>query len=149
MPSVKPLILDGIKIREFNSATDQLPAGASGIKEFVESKTTEVSSTTTPSTILTLVTSDLLADTYKIDWSGIWQTSNANRDLILYIELDSVEIWTVTVASDNSALLESVSSQRVEVLTDGVHTIEMIFANQDGNGTVTVIDRTLTIERWV
>ena len=149
MPPVKPLILDGIKIREFNAATDQLPAGASGIKEFVESKTTEVSSSATPATILTLVTSNIPADTYKIDWSGIWQTSNANRELILSVELDSVEIWSVTVASDNAALLESVSSQRVEVLTAGVHTIEMIFANQDGNGTVTVIDRTLTIERWV
>jgi len=149
MPQVKPVIVEGKKKREFNAATDELPAGASGIKEFVESKTTEISSSATPATILTLVTSSIPADTYKIDWSGIWQTSNANRELILSIEVDSVEIWSVTIASDNSSLLESVASQRVEVLTAGIHTIEMKFANQDGIGTVTVIDRTITVERWV
>lgn len=148
MPQEKPLILDGIKIREFNAATDNLPAGASGAKEFVESKTVEISSTATPEAILTLTTSDIPAGKYKIDWSGIWQTSNSNREVVLSIEVDSVEIWSVLMSSDNSSLLESVASQRVEILDEGVHIIEMIYANLDGNGTVTLRDRTLTLERW-
>lgn len=149
MADVFPIIIDGNKKRRFDPAKgDELPAGSGGYKDQVQSQTIEVSSSDTSVAVLTLVTPAIVAADYKIDWSSLFTTSNSNRELTLTIEVNSVEIWKMEQATASSAVRDSTSSQRVVPLGVGPHTIEMKFASKDNAASVTVLDRTITMERW-
>lgn len=147
MPAKKPLVLDGIKIREFNPATDIFEgadrAYVEDLVQFDTSSTTYVDFLT--ANFITSVDGD-----YMFQGLVIWNTTLSNKQIGFRLLIDTVpRLELIVEANGSSSVIRAIESMfRQFTLTEGSHEFKLQVKTETNPQSVSIYHAAMSFERW-
>lgn len=147
MPPVKPLILDGIKIREFNPLTDTL-GGAD--KDYVEETIQFDTSSTSYVDVLTGNFTVGADGDYMLQALVVWNTTLSNKQIGFRLLVDTVPgLELIVEANGSSSVIRAVETMfRKFTLTEGAHEFKIQVKTETNPQSVSIYHSAMSLERW-